>query len=1052
MKLKLLKPTIVLLLFSTLISMVSAQTRVIRGKVTSSDGEPLSGATIMLSGENKITTSQDDGSYALAVNSMSGEITCQASGFKNSKATLSGEEINFLLEEDFLGIDAVSITALGIKKEKASLGYSTTQVKGDVAAQGKDRSVFNGLQGKVAGLSISSGGGTPGSSTRIQLRGATTLNGDNQALIVVDGIPIDNSSIQGDNLNRQVDAGNRANDINPDDIETIDVLKGPAAAVLYGSRASNGAIIITTKSGKGNTGQNKKMSMTYNSSYSWENPLRYPEFQNNFGQGGGGYSDTRENWSWGPKFTNELQPWGQMIGGEQRVKKYSAVPNNVQNFFNTGHTSQNSLSVNGGGEKVGYYFSVSNLNNASIIPGTDYNRTSFKGNGFAQLANNFTANFSVTYTRTNSLISTQGQAYSFYDQILQTPRDIPLHELKDLNNKFNTVSGHYGAYTLNPYYILATSANKNIVDNVLGVSTLSYDPLSWINVTYRVGTNFYTDERRSYEPKITGITGQNASQASKIGVYDESDFKVNELTSDLMATIKRNITNNLKLTALFGHNFRQRTVNTLSASTAGLVIPGYYNLDNSDGRPDVSNSYSQRRIEGFYTDLGVNYQDYVFVNLTARRDYSSSLPINANSYNYYGASAALLFSKLLPKNSVITYGKLRLASAQVGKDADPYQLTSVFSTGSIDDGYNNSLLKSPYGTVVGYERGNRISNANLRPEFTTSNEIGLEMAFFKNDRVGLDVTYYSNETKDIILNVPIAPSTGFTSQTINAASFTNKGIEVLLKTTPIYTKNFRWNFNFIFAQNENMVTSIYEGIDQVALGGLGSASVVAAENKAFGQFYVIGAKKTPNGGIIVDSTTGMPVIDPTPQYMGTYNPKYTFTISNTFKYKNWSLYVQFDRKEGGIMYSRSKDIMEFCGTSINTLSVDGSNDSRLDGVIPNSFVQTGDNLFRANTVAVSAQDYYTDQKNNSANILDASYTKLREVSLTYNFPKEWLTKTPFGSMSMGIAGRNLMLWTAKENTFVDPETNSFGTGNVQGFEFGSLPTLRQITANFKITF
>lgn len=1053
MKFKLLKPYIALALLTTLISVVSAQTRVIRGKVTSSDGEPVSGATLKLSGENKVTTSQDDGSYALAVNSMSGEITCQASGFRNSKATVSGEEINFSLEEDLLGIDAVTITAVGIKKEKQSLGYATTQVKGDDAAQGKDRSVFNGLQGKVAGLSISSGGGTPGSSTRIQLRGATTLNGDNQPLIVVDGIPIDNSSIQnGDNLNRQVDAGNRANDINPDDIETIDVLKGPAAAVLYGSRASNGAIIITTKSGKGNVGQNKKMSMTYNSSYSWENPLRFPEFQNNFGQGGGGYYDSRENWSWGPKFTNELQPWGQMIDGEQRVKKFSALPNNVQNFFNTGHTSQNSLSVNGGGEKVGYYFSVNNLNNTSIIPGTDYNRTSFKGNGFAQLANNFTANFSVTYTRTNSLISTQGQDYSFYDQILQTPRDIPLHELKDLNNKFNTVGGYYGAYTLNPYYILETSANKNTVDNVLGVSTLSYDPTSWINLTYRVGTNFYTDARRAYEPKITGVTGQNASQTSKIGLYEENDFKVNELTSDFMATIKRNITNDIKLTALFGHNFRQRTVNTLSASTAGLVIPGYYNLDNSDGRPSVSNSYSQRRIEGYYTDLGVNYQDYAFVNFTARRDYSSTLPQNANSYNYYGASAALIFSKLLPKNSVLTYGKLRLASAQVGKDADPYQLTSVFFTGSIGDGYNNSVLKSPYGTVVGYERGNRIANANLRPEFTTSNEIGVEMAFLKNDRLGLDITYYSNETKDIILNVPIAPSTGFTSQTINAASFTNKGIEILIKTMPVYSKNFRWNLNFVFAKNENMVTSIYEGIDQVSLGGLGSASVVAAENRAFGQFYVIGAKKAPNGGILVDSTTGMPIIDPTPQYMGTYNPKYTFSVSNTFKYKNWSLYVQFDRKEGGIMYSRTKDIMEFCGTSINTLSVDGNNDSRVDGVIPNSYVQTGDNTYRENTVKVSAQDYYTDQKNNAANILDASYTKLREVSLTYEFPKEWLSKTPFGRISMGVAGRNLMLWTAKENTFVDPETNSFGTGNVQGFEFGSLPTLRQITANIKITF
>ena len=1036
-------------------SSLMAQSRIIRGKVTSSDGSAVESVTVKVVETSTSSATKSDGTYAVAADATAKTIQFSLSGYKTKTLEIpaGSDNLDVTLEEDPLGIDAVSITAVAIKREKRGLGYATTQVSGAEAAQGRDRSVFNGLQGKVAGLYITSGGGTPGSSTRIQLRGATSLNGDNQPLIVVDGIPIDNSSIQnGDNLNRQVDAGNRANDINPDDIESIEVLKGPAASVLYGSRASNGAIIITTKSGKGSIGANNKMSMTFSSSYSFENILRYPTFQNEFGQGGYGEPDSRENWSWGPKFDGSLRPWGQMVDGEQRVKPYSAVPNNVKNFFDVGHTLQNNISVNGGGEKMGYFFSFNDLRNNSIIPGSDYRRNTIKGNAFTQLANNFYSNVSVTYSHTSSNISTQGQGYSFYDQVLQTPRDISLSEMRDLDNKFNSLSNYYGAYTLNPYYILATSNTRNIVDNVLGVGTLGYKYKSWLDLTYRVGTNFYTDSRYAYEPKIEGITGQNASQASRLGLYTEDVFRISEITSDFIVNAKRNINRDIKVNVIAGHNARQRTVNSTNAQTAGLVIAGYYNLSNSDGRPIVDNAYSRRRLVGVYGDVGFSYKDWLYLNLTGRNDWSSTLPQSKRSYFYPGASLAWIFSSALKTPKWLSYGKLRVASATVGKDADPYLLNSVFTTGSIGDGYANSLIRSPYGTVTGYERGNRIGNPNLKPEFTSSNEIGIELAFFKNDRLGIDAAYYNSKTTDIILNVPIAPSTGFTSQTINAASFTNKGFEMLLKTTPVLTKNFRWNLNFVYSQNRNNVTELYSGIEQVSLGGLSSASVVAAVGRQFGEFYAIGQKLTPDGKVVVDSATGLPVTETTPQYYGSFYPKNTFSITNSFRYKNWNLYVQIDRKNGGVMYSRTKDIMEFVGATENTLNINGSGTNRDFEVIDNSVYETWDGQYATNNVAVDPTDYWIDQKDAARNIIDASYTKLREVTLGYTLPNKWLGKSPFGSVMLGVSGRNLILWTPKSNIFVDPETNSFGTGGVQGFEFGSLPSLRIITFNLKATF
>lgn len=1033
---------------------IQAQTRYLKGKVTDAEGRAVERASIKIAGTEMEALSGADGTYALAAPSAAKQLSITANSFKPLVLDIpaGSDIINIKLEADPLGFNAISITAMALKREKRGLGYSSTQISGNDAALGKDRSVFNGLQGKVAGLNINNVGGTPGSSTRIQLRGATSF-GDNQPLIVVDGIPIDNSSFQNsDALNRQVDNGNRANDINPDDVETITVLKGPAAAALYGSRASNGAIIITTKSGKGGLGVNNKLAITYSSSYSWENFSRLPKLQNSFGQGADSMYDSRENWSWGEKFNDSVRPWGQAINGEYRTKKYQALPGNVKDFFNTGHTFTNNVSLTGGTDKVGYYFSFGDLRSTNPIPGTDYRRNTVKGSAYVQLPNNFYSNFSVNYMRTNSEVATQGQGYSFYNQILQTPRDIPLSELKDLNNPYNSLQNYYGAYTLNPYYVLKSSNNKNTVDNTLGIASLGYKHKNWLDVMYRMGSNFYTDSRYQHEPKLGGISGQNATQARNPGMYYESVNRVSEFTGDLIVNIKRQLHKDIKMEAVAGHNIRKRTERFLAGKTAGLMIPDFYNLANSAGRPEVENSLLEKLIVGVYADLGFNFKDYLFLNLTGRNDWSSTLPASQRSYFYPGASLAWVFSSMFKMPEVVRYGKLRLAAATVGKDPDPYLLTSTFSNGNIADGFGNSQLLSPYGTVAGYEKGDRIGNPNLKPEFTTSNEIGLEMAFFKNDRLGLDFTYYSNTTKDIIFRVPLAPSTGYTSIALNAASFSNKGVELLLRGTPVSKRDFRWDMSFIFAKNTNKVTSVYPGIDQVTIDGLSGATIVGAVGKPFGTFYVIGEQKTSDGKVIVDSTTGLPLKSANPQYYGSYNPNFTLTLRNTFTYKRWTLNVQFDHRQGGMVYSNTKDVLEFTGAASNTLNINGSGSERQAEVLANSVYRNYKGEYVQNTTPTSAQAYWTDQEILSRNLLDATFTKLREISLTYDLPKDLLKKTPFGSATLGFAGRNLFMWTPKENTFVDPESSSFGTSNAQGFEFNTMPTLRTFTVNLKVTF
>jgi TonB-linked SusC/RagA family outer membrane protein len=1026
--------------------------RSVTGKVTDAkDGAPVAGASIVVKGSRAGVQSDGNGNFSINV-ADNAVLVISAINYRTqeTRVTNTAAPLTISLAEEPKELTTVVVTANSIKREARSIGYAATTINNAELTKGKDRSVLNSLQGKVAGVQITSSSGGVGSSTRIVFRGGTSITGNNQALIVVDGIPIDNTENgTGDNLNNQVDAGNRGNDINPEDVESVTLLKGPAAAALYGTRAANGALIITTKSGKSLKG--KKSEVIVSSAYNLESILRIPKYQNEYGQGGQKAPDSRENFSWGPKFDGQLKPWGQVVEGEQRVKPYVGLKNNVKEFFNTGGTFTNNVSFAQNNDKNSFFVSFNNINQKGIIPGTEYNRTSVKLTGTAEISDKVYTSATINYIKSKGDLSVQGQGASPYDQILQTPRDISLLELKDYKNKFNDLNGFYGAYTTNPWYFLGEDSYTSTVDRVLGNAQVGYKPVSWIDISLRVGTDVSGDKRVQITSKrITDQAGQNAANKFP-GTYSEGIINVREFTSDLVAVGKRKLSENLSLSVLLGHNIRQRNFETNFGTINSLTIPNYYNLANSAQPPVATNFRSLRRLYGVYSDINLAWKNYLFLGITARNDWSSTLPKGGNSFFYPSVNASFVFTDAFKLPDVISYGKLKASAAQVGNDANTYLLESVFNAGTVSDGFANSQVNFPLNGIAGFSQSGIIGNANLKPEITTSYEAGLEFGLFQN-RLNAEATVYSNRSRNQIITVPIAPASGYTSQTLNAGLITNKGIELLLRGTPIRSQNFSWEITANFTKNSNKVVELFPGTERLVLpGGFNGASLVAQVGQPYGAFFGASFLRDPLGRVVVDGTTGYPVTDPVSKISGNVQPEFLAGLNNSFSYKNFTLSFLFDVRKGGVFYSRTQSLQEFVGTDPRTLLND-----REAFIVPNSVLQDASGKFTENTTVKvqNAEQYWTtfSSPNGMEHLIDASFIKLREVAFNYSLPKQWLSKMPFKSASVGLTGRNLLLFTPKENTYSDPEANSFGTGNVQGYEYGTVPSLRNYGVNVRIVF
>jgi len=888
-------------------------------------------------------------------------------------------------------------------------------------------------------------------------------------LYVVDGVPINNSAVGSTDLNGGTDFGNRGNDINPDDIESISFLKGSSATILYGSRAANGVILITTKKGKDvvKTGKNKGAQVTFTTSFTAETPLKLPTFQNEFGEGMNGLPVSIENTSWGPKLDGVMRPWGNVVDNQQLIKPFVALPNNVRDFFDVGKTYDNSISISNSNEKSSYFFSYSNINSDGIFP-TDadsYKRNTLALRGTTKLDNNFTSSASISYIKKQSKFVPTGQEQSVYDNIMQTPRDISLVDQKDYNSTWYNLNNYYNGYAENPYYVLNENGNNFNEDRIFGNVSLDYKFNPWLTATWRAGTDVANSQLKEWRA-ITHYARE--SYTDDAGRDIESNFFSREFNNDVLLNIKKDISKNIECDGLLGWNINQRNSQTNTAEVLGLNIPYFYSLSNSSNAPTATEQTILRRLYGFYGTANLAYKKYLFVTLNARNDWSSTLPTSNRSFFYPGVNTSFIFTEVFPSIAkYIPYGKLRVGLSQTGNDANPYLIYPTFTQANFSDGYRG--LDWPLGGINAMTVGNTIGNPNLKPELTTEFEIGTDLRFL-NNRIGIDFTYYSKATTNLIYPVPLAYSSGYAFQTMNLGEVTNKGVEILLRGTPVKNKNFKWDITVNFSKNNNLLVSLNDNLTKVDLGGTGSIGFVAIPGQPLGLFEGTVALTDGNGHIVVDSK-GLPIADPVKQILKE-NPgdanyasaqyKWMGGVINTFSYKNWSMRFSIDIRQGGLMYSRTKEMMYFAGTAPETTYND-----RNPFIVPNSVMQVLDASgkvvgYTENTVPISNTNgtlyQYFDQTRGGgqfdrAFLISKSFVKLRDVVITYTCPKKWLEKTPFGEASVSFIGRNLLIFTPSDNHFIDPEMTTFGNDlNADYGEFSAAPTTRSYGVSLRFTF
>ncbi len=1053
----------ILLLCSSIlftIGQLLAQDQLITGKVTdATEGSSIPGVSVTVKGTTRGSITDAQGAYSISVPTGGQTLVFSFVGYRTTEIQVAGQStINVSLQSDTRQLNEVVVTAQGISRDKKSLGYATASISSEEL--GQNTNPINALQGKVAGLNITAGSNGPGSSSRIVLRGPTSFTGTNQPIFVIDGIPMSNDNNRNDDaLNNQVDYGNRGNDINPDDIESISVLKGPAAAALYGSIASNGAIMITTKKGK----KNGSTAVNFSTGMQFSSILKLPDFQNEYGQGDVDFlkDDRRENFSWGLPFDGKERPWGQVINGKQKLKIYEALPNNVKDFFNIGKTLTNSLSISGGTEKTNYYVSLNTLNNKGVVPTTTYNKYGIRFSGSSEFSSKFSSNISVGYTRIDSKLPLGGQGNSVYSSVIQQPRDISIVDLKDLSDPFNGTFvgsdgveyyGYYGGYTKNPYFLLENFKNTNKVDRVTGNIALNYKPIVGLTITERIGADIYSDRRfqkfakYSYKPVDPSYAGNDQNYNGK---YGEDVINYSQINHDLMVSYEKTIAETFGLKFLVGNNIRKTVFSQLRAATntsGGLIVKDYYNLENSNGPVVSSNTLEERALVGFYGEANLSYKNFAFIGVTARNDISSTLPLANRSYFYPSVNGSFVFSEFLGKASkILSFGKLRANWASVGADAPPYRLNTTYSLQSLSGSFGETVF--PLNDIPAFTRNNRIGNNKLKPEFTKSFEVGTELGFLQN-KINLDVTYFITRSTNQIISVPQAPSSGYTQYTFNAGDMKNTGLEVTLRATPIQSASgFKLDVFGTFTKVKNEVLSINDGVNQVLLGGFSGMSIVAAVGRPYGTFYTEDYKRDPaTGNVVVDNETGLPLVGEN-AYFGSYLPDYQASFGTTLSYKGLTLNMLFDTKQGGYFYSATKDGMDFVGTAKET-----TQNGRQPSIYPNSVIEVDGKYVPNTSVTFNPYTYYTNNINASQHLIDASYVKFREASLTYVLPAVWVKKTPFNALSVSVYGNNLFIWTPEENQYNDPEINSEGSSNTQGFEYYANPSLRNYGFRLNVSF
>ena len=1035
-----------------------AQTKVSGTVLSQEDGQPIIGAAVKVDGTSTGMLTDVNGRFSLTLPEGKNQLTISYLGYQ-SKTVAAKNGMRVFLASDSQVLQDVVVTAMGIKRSAKALGYSATAVDGDKIAAARTADIMSSLQGKVAGVQISSSASDPGSSNSVIIRGISSLSGTNQPLYVIDGVPMNNSAVySSDGLNSGYDFGNGANAVNPDDVENMTILKGAAATALYGSRAANGVILITTKSGKK---QEKGLGIEYNGGLQWEQVMRLPQMQNDFGMGWNGDKTDDENGSWGPRFDGSTLRFGTVYNNSQQIKSYLPIENNVKDFFDTGFRYSNSLSFNGATDKSDYFVSFSQIKDDGIIP-TDadsYQKYTFSARGTHKVkALTFSSSLNYAYQKNNFVQTGQGFE-NMYNAIMQTPRDIAIVELKDLDNPFNTPGYYYTPYSvMNPYYILNNHLNENESERFYGKFQMDYDFLKWFKLTYRVGLDTSTAHHHigipNYASLFPNTPNWESELKSQTGKTSRQTTRRREINQDVMLTFDMPI-NDFNINAVAGFNGNERQYSRMLTETTNLTIPTYYNITNSAEIPTVEEYQWKRRLYGVYAQAEVAWKNQLYLTLTARNDWSSTLPKENRSFFYPGMTVSYLFSELLKeKTPWLSFGKLRLAWGKTGNDAsvymtDPYYIQGLFNS----SGWADSKFPFSKTGTNAYTVGNVLGSNTLSPEMTTETEVGVQLAFFKN-RISVDATYYNRNSDKQITRLSTDAASGYTAQNVNLGKIRNRGVELLVTVVPVRTKDFEWSLTWNYTKNDNKVIKLPEEMNGRAsiYGFSGGTGLYAIEGDEMGVFEAYVAKTNDEGKIIVDKN-GLPQNTDELVKIGSINYDYMMGIGNSLRYKDFTLSFDFDIRQGGLMFSRTHDITYFTGNAMQTTYND-----RNPFIVPNSVKQNADGTYSENDIPLYGTTLYNYWDNGavamgSGSLVSKSYVKLRQVVFGWNVPSKWLAKTPLTGVRFSIFGNNLLMWTPSSNTFIDPEASSFGNDLEGNFgEYSSNPSSRKFGFNVNVKF
>jgi TonB-linked SusC/RagA family outer membrane protein len=1130
--------TVLLAFLVFVFSGIFAQNVQITGNVTGSeDGAPLPGVSVVVKGTTVGTVTDFNGYYVLSVPESATTLVFSFVGMRTQEVAIEGRTtVNVVLEPDALDLEEVVVTAIGIKREAKALGYSVQNVSSEEIENSENISVLNSLSGKVAGVTITNSSGAAGAATFIEIRGASSLTGSNRPLFVIDGVPI-----QGGGGTYGVDGvavSDRAIDINPDDIQDITVLKGGAATALYGLRAANGAIVITTK--RGAVGAAKKTTVEFNTSVTVENISQVYDLQDKYAQGSETYAEYLDwvvdfyygsqvehsrvaspadgapyrNLAWGPavselsyttdpNFTDSGDGWyysyipmdeyltkwdpnGRIVpatssfANGQPVKTYDQY-----DYFQTGITYNNNLSLSGGNDNTTYFFSVSNVNSKGVIPNNTYNKTTFKISADTKLSDKFTTGASVNYITTDANRIQQGSNISgVMLGLVRTPptfNNAGGYEFPDGRQRTYRGGGGYD----NPYWVSNNIAYEDDLHRMIGNINFNYFAAPWLSFTYRLGTDTYTTSVKDRFAKF--------SNAFPAGYVYTDRYTATDINSDLLANINTSLTEDLDLSITLGQNMYQRRTNYVSGVANGIDIPGFYNMRNSSDVTPNEGTF-EKRTAAFFGDFGLSFQDMIFLNFTDRLEWSTTLPVEETPFNYWSLSGGFVFTELpmLKDNAVLPFGKLRASYAQVANDATAYSNATYWFQAGTADGWTTGVsfpFSNPLGSFGGFSYSGTLGDPLLRPELQSTFEIGADLRFF-NGRFAVDVAYYKNINEDLLLSIPVASSSGFAARYTNAGTMETEGIELLVNLTPVKTNDFSWDITATWSNPVSTVTKLAEGVESIFLGGFVDPQIRAVAGDPYRSIYGTRLLRAETGELIINDDAsledpalnpyanynrgiyGYPMMDETVAPLGTVQPDWVAGITNTFSFAGFRLSALLEIKKGGLMWNGTKGALYYFGTHGDTESRDDDpyvheglrgHVNSAGEIVHYADPENGDfteipGPGAANSVARADDEYYRFWSGIGSGftgpaepyIEETDWVRLREVTLSYTLSPKILQGTFISKLDVYVTGRNLFLSTPY--TGIDPETSLLGNSNGQGMDYFNMPGTKAVSFGLRLGF